>query len=66
MIVDRGRDANAAGFCSALKPCRNVNALSKDVMRLDDYVADIDADTEGNLPVCDIAKCKFLDTGLEL
>ena len=35
-------------------------------MRLDNYVADIDANTEGNSPVCDIVICKFLDTGLEL
>jgi hypothetical protein len=52
--------------CDALKPRRNIHAVPKNVVRLDNYVADIDAHTEGNLPVCDIVKCKFLDTGLEL
>src|SRR6516164_7679574 len=66
MVVGRRRDADAAGFCDALKPRRNIHAVPKNVVRLDNYVADIDAHTEGNLPVCDIVKCKFLDTGLEL
>ena len=66
LIVGRRRDADAAGFCDALKPRRNINAVSKDVMRLDDYVADIDAHTESNAPVFRITDCKFLDTGLEL
>jgi hypothetical protein len=66
MIVSRRRDADAAGLCDALEPCRDVNAISKDVMRLDDYVADIDADAESNTPVLHVADCKFLDAGLEL
>ena len=35
-------------------------------MRLDDYVAHIDADTKSNLSVFCIGGCKFFDTGLEL
>jgi hypothetical protein len=35
-------------------------------MRLDDYVADIDAHTESNAPVFRIADCKVVDAGLEL
>ena len=66
MIVSRRRDANASGICNALEPRRDIYAVPEDVMRLDNYVPDIDAYTEGNLPVCDIVKCKFLDTGLEL
>jgi len=50
----------------ALKPCRNIYAIPKDVMRLDDYVAHIDADTESNLSVFCSGGCEFFDTGLEL
>jgi hypothetical protein len=49
MIVGRRRDADAARFCDALKPCRNIYAVAKDVMRLDDYIADTDAHTESRL-----------------
>ncbi len=35
-------------------------------MRLDDDVADIDADAESNAPVLDIADGKLVDAGLEL
>ena len=56
LIVGRRRDADAAGFCDALKPCRNINAVSKDVMGLDDYVADIDAHTESNAPVFRVSR----------
>jgi hypothetical protein len=66
VIVGRRRDADAAGLCDALKPRRNVNAVSKDIMGLDDYVADIDAHAEGNTPVFNLTDGKFLDAGLEL
>jgi len=65
-IVGGRRNADAAGFCNALKPCRNVNSVSEDVMGFDDYVADVDADAESNTPVFRIASCKFMDAGLEL
>jgi len=42
LIVGRSREADAARFGDALKPSRDVNAVSKDVMGLDDYVSDID------------------------
>jgi hypothetical protein len=45
---------------------RDVDAVSKDVMGLDDYVADIDAHTESNAPVFNLTDCKFLGAGLEL
>ena len=35
-------------------------------MRLDNYVADIDAHTENNAPVFRLIACKFVNTGLEL
>jgi hypothetical protein len=50
LVVGGRRDADAAGFCDALKPRRNVNAVSKDIMGLDNYVADIDANAEGDTP----------------
>jgi hypothetical protein len=38
MIVGGRRDSNATRLCNALQPGRDVNAISKDVMRLDNYV----------------------------
>ena len=55
-----------ARFCDALKPRRNIHAVAKDVIRLGNYVADIDAHTESNAPVFDIAGCKIVDASLEL
>ena len=66
VIEDCLRDADTAGFGNGLKPCRDVDAVPKDVMRLDDYVADVDAHTERNAPVFSIIHCKFMDTVLEL
>ena len=66
LIVDRRRDADAAGFCDALKPRRNVNAVSKDVVGLDDYVANIYAYAEDNAPLFHLTDCKFRNTSLEL
>src|SRR6266702_1485448 len=51
LIVGRRRDADAARFCDALKPRRNIYAIPKNVMRLNNHVADIDAHTESNAPV---------------
>ncbi len=59
LIVGRRRDADAARFCDALKPRRNVDAVAKDVVGLDDYVADIDAHAESNAPVFHVTDCKF-------
>ena len=56
LIVGRRRDADTAGFCDAFKPCRNIYAVTKNVMRLDNHVADIDADTESNSPVFRISR----------
>jgi hypothetical protein len=35
-------------------------------MRLDNYVADVDADTEANAPVLSISDCKIINAGLKL
>ena len=61
LIVGRRRDADATGFCDALKPRRDVDAVPKNIVRLDNYVADIDADTEGNTLVFRITDCKFIE-----
>src|SRR5260370_16786517 len=66
MIVNGEGNADAARFCDALKPRRDIDAISKDVMGLDDYVADVDTYTESNTPVLRLSRCKFLDPGLEL
>jgi hypothetical protein len=66
LIVGSRGDADAAGFCDALKPRGNVNAVSKDVVGLDDYVADIDAHTECNAPLFHLTDSKFFNAGLEL
>ena len=54
------------GSRDALKPCRNIYAVTKNVVRLDHHVPDIDPDTESNTPVFRIGDCKFFDAGLEL
>jgi hypothetical protein len=64
--VSRRRDADTARFCDALKPRRNIYAVAKDVMRLDNYVADIDPHTESNAPIFHIVYRKVVDAGLEL
>ena len=55
-----------AFFCNALKPRRDVDTVSKNIMRLDNYVADIDAHAESNAAVFRIADCEVVDAGLEL
>jgi hypothetical protein len=65
LIVGRRRDADATRFGDALKPCGDVDAVAKDVMRLNNYVADIDAHTESKTPVFHITDCKFMNAGLE-
>jgi hypothetical protein len=66
VIVRRRRDADTTWFCDALKARRNVNAIAKDVVGLDNHVADIDADTESNTPVFRLSGRKLIDAGLKL
>src|SRR5262245_21415223 len=42
LIIGGSRDAYTAGFCDPFKPCSDVDSVSEDIIRLDDYVADID------------------------
>jgi hypothetical protein len=66
VIVSERRDADASGFCDAFKPRRNIHAIAKDIMGLYNYVTDIDAHTEGDAPVLDIAVSQVVDARLEL
>ena len=66
VIVSGRRDADAPGFCDAFKPRRNIHPIPKDVVRLNNYVTDIDAHTESNAPVLHIAVSQVVDAGLEL
>jgi hypothetical protein len=66
MIVGRRRNADTTRFCNALKPRRNIHVIPKDVMWLDNHVADIDADTECNKGVSGVGGCEFFDAGLKL
>ena len=59
-------DGDAARSCNALKPCRNVHTISKDVVRLDDYIADVDAYAEGNAIVFRLIDCKSMNACLKL
>lgn len=58
-VVSRRRDTDATRFCDALKPRRDIYAVAKNVMRLNNHVADVDADTERKSSVFRIGCCKF-------
>jgi hypothetical protein len=66
MVVSGRRDADAFGLSDAFKSRCNVYTVAKNIMRLDDYVADIDTHAESDARVFRLADCKLLDTGLEL
>jgi hypothetical protein len=40
------RDADAAGLCDPFKPCRNINAVAKDVIVIEDDVTDVNTNAE--------------------
>ena len=46
LILNRRRQADAAGLGNALQPPPHVDAVAEDVMGADDHVADIDPDPE--------------------
>jgi hypothetical protein len=48
MVADSARDADAAGLCQCLQPRRDVDAVAVDVAAIDDHVAEIDRDPEGD------------------
>jgi hypothetical protein len=50
LITHRARDADAAGLGEGFEARRHVDAVAKDVVFLDDHVAQIDADAELHPP----------------
>ena len=46
LLVDGVRDADAARLCEFLQPRRDVDAVAKNVVAVDDHIAEIDADAQ--------------------
>src|SRR5262249_9421786 len=46
LIIDRPRDAEAAGLGQALQPRRNIDSIAVDALALDDDISQVDADTK--------------------
>jgi hypothetical protein len=46
VVAHRPRDADPAGLGKGLQPCRHIDAVAKDVVALDDDVAEIDANAK--------------------
>ncbi len=46
LVVDLAGYADAAGFRDPLKPCGDVHAIAKDIVVVDDDVADVNADAK--------------------
>ncbi len=46
LIMDDARNHDSAGFGERLQPRCHVDAVAKDVVTVDDNIADIDADAE--------------------
>jgi hypothetical protein len=65
-FIGRRGNADAAGFCDTFKPRRNIHAVAEDIMWLDNYVADIYADTESDTGIFRVGGCKFFDASLKL
>ena len=51
LIVSGSRYADASGLGNALKPCRNIDAVTKNIVALDQDVAEVDPDPEQHTPV---------------
>src|SRR6267143_2374755 len=65
LIVSSRGDADAAGFCDALKPSRNIYTVAENIMRLNNHVADIDANTKTKASVLIVYEGKFVCPPLE-
>src|SRR5207253_7963218 len=48
VVADGARDADAAWLCECLQPSSDVDAVAVDVSAIDDHVAEIDPDPEGD------------------
>src|SRR6267142_1018010 len=54
------------GYGDALKPGCDIAAIADDIMRFDDYIADVDAHTKNKASVFRITDCKFANAVLEM
>jgi hypothetical protein len=52
ILLNAGRDADAAWLGHAFEASRDIDAVAEDVAVLDDDVADIDADAPFDAPIC--------------
>jgi hypothetical protein len=66
LIVSGRRDADAARVRNALKSRRNVYAVAKNIMRVNNYVTDIDANAKLKPRIFAVFDREFIDTALEL
>jgi hypothetical protein len=66
LFVSRSRDADATRFCDALKTSCDVDAIAKNVMGFDDYVANSNADTKDETFIFSVANREVMDALLEL
>ncbi len=65
IIVRRRRDTDAAWLRQALKPRCDVDAVSEDVMWLNNYVTNVDTNPERNAPFFRVTRGQLLDAALE-
>jgi hypothetical protein len=66
LIVRRRRDADTTRFGDALKTGCDIDAIAKNVMGFDNYVADINAYAKGKTLVFPVANREVMDAFLEL
>ena len=51
VFLDTPRNAHAASLRQALQPCGDIHPVAQDVVAVDDDVAHVDADTEGDAAI---------------
>src|SRR6516164_10671765 len=61
LITDRAGEANSPGLGQRLQPGGNINAVTKEVRALDDYVPQMDADAESHLLTFGAVRVLFRD-----
>jgi hypothetical protein len=49
MVFHSTRHANPTGFSKSLQTGRNIHGIAKEIVALNDYVADVDADPKSHL-----------------
>jgi hypothetical protein len=66
LIARRRRNADTTRFGDALKTGCDIDAIAKNVMGFDDYVADINAHTKSETLIFSVANREVVDAFLEL